>query len=344
MQAAAITSRFLTGCSSRVALADSESVVSNDALLRHIVASHLIQNVFSQELFVTLANSLIQFAEQAYLRRDLDALEDVSRTLMNLPVDASRQIGLYYHALAINRKGQRDEADTLLETVADSAPITYRARAIQTLGTNLHDKGQLDEAVRFQLEALRAASDRNAHGLQTMLKAHFEIAIVGSLAGDHNGALSHFEKLWPLVNNIARQEPFYFYLYHNAVAVELGEAGRIEEAQAACKIALAAPFASAYPEWTETRQELDAKRTSASPSVVAINRAREAEPSPQVEPLGKPHRSRSRLSVWLASENTLQRFSIKIAPIATIAGAQIAQRILDRVLICIGPRAPPAHR
>src|ERR1700730_2579992 len=132
MQAAAITSRFLTDCSSSVALADSESV-GNDGALRHIVASHLIQIVGSRELFLKLIGSLIQFAEQAYVTRDLNALEDVSRVLMNLPVDASRQIGLYYHALAINRKGQRDEAETLLETVADNAPITYRARAIQTL-------------------------------------------------------------------------------------------------------------------------------------------------------------------------------------------------------------------
>ena len=177
-----------------------------------------------------------------------------------------------------------------------------------------------------------------------MLKAHFEIGIIQSFAGDHKGALHNLEKLWPLVNNIARQDPFYFYLYHNAVGVELGEVGRVEEAQAACKIALASPFASAYPEWNETRQELEAKRTSATASVVAINRAPEAEPSPQAEPLRKPHRSRSRLSAWLASENTLQRSSIKSAPIATIAGAQITQRILDRLLICIGPRAPPAHR
>ncbi len=64
--------------------------------------------------------------------RDADALEEVSRILINLPIAGTQQIGLYYHALAINRKGRRDEAEILLETVADTAPITYRARAIQT--------------------------------------------------------------------------------------------------------------------------------------------------------------------------------------------------------------------
>src|SRR4029079_1427801 len=103
---------------------------------------------------------LIQFAEQAYLRRDVDALEDVSRVLMNLPVDAARQVGLYYHALAIKRKGDLDGAQMLLEAVADNAPLNYRARAIQGLGANYHDKGQLDDALRFQVEALRIASGK----------------------------------------------------------------------------------------------------------------------------------------------------------------------------------------
>jgi tetratricopeptide (TPR) repeat protein len=279
MQAAANTNRFLTGCSSSMGLADLESVVGNNDFLRHILASRLIQTVTSQELFLKLTNSLIQFAEQAYLRRDLDALEEISRVLMNLPIDAARQIGLYYHALTIKRKGHLDEAQTLLETVADKAPLNYRARATQGLGANYHDKGQLNEALRFQLEALRMASDKTAHGLQTTLLAHGEIAIVRSLDGDHHGALADLEKLWPLFYHVAKQNPFYFYVFNNELAVELGEAGRIEEAEAACKIALASPFASAYPEWAETRQELEAKRTSATPSVVAINHTSEAIPA-----------------------------------------------------------------
>jgi hypothetical protein len=137
MQAAATTIRLLTGCSSKAGFADSESVVSNDYLLQHIVASHLVQTVSSQGLFLKLTNSLIQLAEQAYLMRDLDALEEVSRVLMNLPADAARQMGLYYHALAIKRKGDLNGAQTLFETVADNAPVSYRARAIQGLGCQL---------------------------------------------------------------------------------------------------------------------------------------------------------------------------------------------------------------
>lgn len=341
MQAAAITSRFLTGRSSTAGFADSDSVVGNDGFLRHIVAGHLIQTVSSQELFLKLTNASIQFAEQAYLRRDLNALEDVSPVLMNLPPEAARQIGLYYHALVIKRKGHLDEAQMLLETVANNAPLNYRARAIQGLGANYLDKGQPNETLRFQLEALRMASSKNAHGLQTMFMAHGEIAVVRSLDGDHKRALSDLEGLWPLVYQVAKQRPFYFYLFHNELAVELGEAGRVEEARAACKIALAYPFASAYPEWSETRQELEAKRTSATPSIVAINRAPEADSSPEVEPQRQAEPSRALTFSCPARPRISFQRSIPIPARATIAFSAIS--ILSRVLICIGPRAPPAQ-
>jgi hypothetical protein len=343
MQTAAVTSRFLTGCSSKVGPADSENGISHSGLVQRIVASHLAQNIFSRNTFLELTHSLVRFAEQVYNLRDLDALQEVSGALMNLPVDVGQQIGLYYHALAINRSGLRAEAEALLETVAEKAPMCYRARAIQTLGANTHDKGQLDEALRFQIEALRAASNRNADGLQTTMLAHWEVSIIKSLDGDHEGAFSDLQRLSPLVNLIAKQKPFYFYAYCNALAVGLGELGRTAEAEAACAVALASPFASAYPEWTDTRLELEAKRTSATPSVVAINRAPEAAPSPQLQPHRKLYRSMPRLLTWLAVETVfLQRASRTIAVTSAIPVDGTSQSILVRMLICNGPRAPPA--
>jgi tetratricopeptide (TPR) repeat protein len=343
MQAAAMTSRFRTDCSSKVVLADSEIVVSRGGLLQHIVASHLAQTVRSQELFVKLTNELIRFAEQAYIMRDLGTLEEASQVLMNLPGDAARQIGSYYYALSINRKGQTDEAEALLETIADDGPITYRARAIQTLGANYHDKGQLDEALRFQLEALRVASDTNAHGLQTALMAHLEISIIKSLDGDHKGALSDLETLSSLVNLVAKQKPFYFYAYCNDLAVGLGELGCLAEAEATLQVALASPYAPAYPNWAETRQELEAKRTSATPSVVAVNRAPEAAPSPQAEQQRKSKPvARLRFSWPARNKTSLHRASKGVAAAKAISITIATHSILDRALICVGPRAPPA--
>lgn len=340
MQTAANTNRILTGCSSKAELADSENVVSSSGLLRHIVARHFAQTVHSLELFANLTNELTRLAEQAYVMRDVEALDEVSDVLMALPVDAARQIGLYYRALSINRRGHRDEAEILLKTVADNAPINYRARAIQTLGANHYDNGQLDEALRFQVEALRMASDRNTRDLQTTLLARLQISVINSVNGDHKTALHGLESLSPLVNLIAKQEPFYFYAYRNEFAIEFGEFGRIAEARAALETALASPYAAAYPNWAETSQEIEAKCASATPSVVAIHRAPKADVAPRAESQRKPEPTKVlAFSCRTSDKDFFQRSVFTIPARATIALTAVS--ILDRMQICIGPRAPP---
>jgi tetratricopeptide (TPR) repeat protein len=349
MQAAAITS-FFTGRSSNVELADSGIVVSHGRSIHQIIASHLTQSIHSHETFLKLANALIHSAEQAYMLRDVPALQEVSTVLMNLPIEGAQQIGLYYYALAISRNGQIDEAEGLLESVADdNAPITFRARAIQTLGANQHTKSQLDEALRFQLEALRAASDKSAHGLQTTLLAYLQIAHLKSDWGDHKGSLDVLESLSPLVEVISRRNPLYFYFYHNELGVEFGELNRIAEAQAASAIALASPFASAYPEWSETRQELEAKRTSATPSVVTVSQTFEVTPSPQTQPQPcpvqpQPNLIRKRIVAfcWLSSRGTFHKALVAIVRSIAIANHPANRIILDQLGRCIRSRAPPA--
>jgi tetratricopeptide (TPR) repeat protein len=233
---------------------------------------------------------------------------------MNLPIAEARQIGRYYQAIAISRIGKTDEALLLLEAVADRVPLAYRARAIQTLGSIYHRQGRLDEALRLYPEALLAASPQNGRDLLTTLIVHMERSCIKGEMGDHRRALTDYESLSPLVQIVGQQRPFYFYVYHNELAIELAELGRITEAEAALSIALASPFAPAYPEWTETRQEIAAKRQSATPSVVAINRAREAAPSPKA----KPGTTRKRDSILLFDShnvlcNTLHFLAILFA-------------------------------
>ncbi|HTG16357.1 MAG TPA: hypothetical protein VK747_14000, partial [Blastocatellia bacterium] len=217
----------------------------------------------------------------------------------------------------------------------------YRARAIQTLGVMQQERGNLDEAGRFYLDAIRAG---HKHDLITTLSAYETISAIRSASGDHQGALADLESLWPLFRPAAKQYPFSYYLYHADIAYELGQVGRTEEAEATCAIALASPFAPAYPEWRETRDEIAAKRLAGTPSVVAISRLPEKAPSPKVEP--KPNRKPSRplASPWPAHpRDSFQRAIIPNTATAAIPHDGITQSILDRVLICIGSRAPPAR-
>jgi tetratricopeptide (TPR) repeat protein len=340
MTKAAKTSRFLINLSSGRELADLESLTGRESLLQSIVGSALARSANSRQVFNELCYRLIRLAQHAYSLRDATMLHGVSQVLMNLPTRSSVRIGQYYQALSARQTGKIDEAMSLLETVAEKAPPVYRARAIQTMGAIHHRQGRSDEALLFYPAALRLASRDGGGDFLTTLLVRLEISCVKSEMGDHAQALGDLEKLSPLVRIVSRQDPLYYYFYHNELAVEFGELGRITEAEVACKIALASPFANAYPEWSETRQELEAKRTAATRSIVAISWTPEAEPSPQIETKRQPEPSRRLGFSWPASNKASFQRSVTPFP-AKATSAFKAVSILDRVLDCIGPRAPP---
>lgn len=342
MQRAANTSRFLIDLSSSLGFSDSENGVSLDGLIQHLLVSRFARAANSRQSFDELTRTLIPLAEHAFSLRDVNALQAVSQILVNLPTATARQIGQYYQALAISRSRRTDEALSLLEAAAENAPLSYRARAIQTLGSIYHRQGRIDEALRFYPEAMQAASSENGRDLLTILLARLELACITSERGEHREALAAYEDLSPLVRLVSKQNPLYFYLYHNELAVEFAESGRIAEAQAACAIALASPYAQAYPEWSATRDEIAASRTSATPSLIAVNRVPQADTSQRSQSAHhKAPVSTFRLA-WLARTDRFQTTLIPIAPSRAIANVGITRSILDRALGCVGPRGPPA--
>lgn len=336
----AVSKSLLAKISSSFAeFAEPCAAVTNGVSCERLIALGLLRATHSNQAFRQLATNLIRIAEHSIGLRDMQALAEVSEVLSNLPLPEARQYGVFYYALATKRRGQIANAQSLLERIADSPTASLRARAMQTLGVIQHEQGDLDEARRFYAAAMCVGGD---YDLITALSSRETMSAIKSAAGDHQGALADLENLWPLFRFVAKEHPFYFYVYHNALAVEFGELGRTAEAEAACAIALASPFAHAYPEWSETRDEIAAKRVSATPSVVAINRSPEAAHSPEAKPEHKP-KPVGRLVVTACKKTFLQRASTAIAVAAAISNNGTTQSILDRVLISIGPRAPPAR-
>jgi hypothetical protein len=139
------------------------------------------------------------------------------------------------------------------------------------------------------------------------------------------------ENVSPLVQVVARSNPFYFYTYHNELAFELAESGRLDEAQAACEVALASPYATAYPEWRETGEEIAEKRQTASTSVVFITRELKADISPQAQTR----------RVCAPGRPAVENATMSVDVIASITPPGLSQTILDRLGKTIRPRAPP---
>lgn len=300
----------------------------------------LARSVYTIEGFRSLSRHLAIIARQAYWAKQMDAVEQATQIMLALPIsDPLEDTARYYQALCLKQRGDFDGARRLLERIAEEATPQYRARAFQVIGATYFERGEVDSSVQFYLAAGKAAVGCDPLTLAASQKM---TAVVRSIHGDHKQALADFENVFPLVRSVGKYYPVLYYDFLNGLAVELGEVGRVAEAEAACAIALASPFAAAYPEWTATRDEIAAKRQYATPSVVTINRAPEAEPAQQVEP------ERKRLPVSASrpygpglKKDSVQRSIIPIAASEAFLCPRIIQSILDWMRKRIGPRAPP---
>lgn len=265
MQIVATNNLFLTDSS-------IDSLAALQAGKRHgefyqQLAQLLIKGFHTKEAIIEFGQKLTALAQHAYTLRQMDNVEQASRILMNMPLAGYQNIGFYYYALVIKRRGQTTQAEALLEHVADVAPIRYRGQALLSLGTFAVVSGSLESAVRFYTEALRVASRKDLLIMAQTLKM---VAVVKGIDGDHRGAVADLESLLPAVRAVSVYRPQFLYDYSNSLAVELSEVGRLEEAQNFSRIALASPYATAYPEWRETWDEVELRGYRASRSVVAV--------------------------------------------------------------------------
>jgi len=276
MHTAARSNLILTEFSSFERLAELDLGVSHGGLYQAIRQT-LISAIRTNLAFTDLANRLISVADHAYATRAMDVVSFVGQLLSGLPVAAGLQsIGHYYEALSLNRRGCGDtvRAGSLLERVALGGPLRFRARAMLALGTKSLKACNTDGAMAFYREAMRITERDSSFDTVSFYFASQMTAVVKALEGDHRGALGDLEKMLPLVRVASSSQPYAYYDYLNSLAVELCEVGRLEEAENVSRVVLASPYAGAYPEWRDTRDEIQFKGRRASRSTVAFSRTR----------------------------------------------------------------------
>ena len=318
--------------------AESQNALSYREHYWELVLSWSARSIQTLEGCQLLGRRLIATARNAWAIKHLNAVEQASELMLGLPIaDQLESIARYYQALCTWRRGDINTGRKSLEHVVEKASPQYRARALQAIGLTYHTCGEVSGALPFYLAAGKSAPEND---VPLAIESQRVTAVVRSIHGDHERALADLEKLFPAVRAVGKHFPVLYYEFLNSLAVELAALGRLIEAEAALSIALASPFAPAYPEWAETRLELEAKRTSTTPSVVAFSRAPEREQSVQLEAQRKPEPP-SRLAFgWPPHDR--DSFQISVLPFpATASTDLIAISILNRVLICAGPRAPP---
>jgi tetratricopeptide (TPR) repeat protein len=222
-----------------------------------LYAQLLTANVFKaadhHQQVAELTSRLIRLAEQAFTVRDWPQLEQTARMLFLVESPAAQSAALVYLAIVSNRRGNQGEARALLDLISPDAPQSITARALLTRGVIFEQENNLTEASCCYVEAARAARGANTFALTSSL---FQLSSVKSSQGDHKQALADLHALLPIVRLAACEHPRWLPIYHNELAVELAALGRIDEARAHSRFAIASPFAPAYQEWRETAEGL----------------------------------------------------------------------------------------
>jgi tetratricopeptide (TPR) repeat protein len=330
---------FISSSSSGNSLGLQETSAQHSYYQRLIYTS-LSHGACTTEGFHSLGRQLAYIARHADFIGQMDVVDQAVQIMRALPI--SGQLGSvvrHYQALCAKQKGDFDGARKLLERVVGEATPHYRARALQVLGTTHYECGEIDKALPFYVAAGKASMGCD---LITLVWSQQMIAVIRSLHGDHKQALDDLEQLFPLVRSIGRHYPSVYYQFLNSFAVELGEVGRINEARSVCQLTLASPFAQSYPQWLETRDELEAKRDCATPSTVAVGAALGPPPARQVQLSREVKPALSLAFGKPAGETVSIQTAIAIA-FAIIVNLEIPEGMLERVRHSIIPRGPPAR-
>jgi hypothetical protein len=272
MHTTASNNLVFTSFSSLKRLAKPEERVSHAGLYQGI-AQNLTRGLKTNQAFGEFAARLVSLADHAHLIRQFDIVGHVGQLLLHLPL--SRQLeglGDYYQAVSLNRArlGDTVRAGYLFERVAESASLQYRAKAMLALGGNSLAAGDPRTAISFYREVMRIGTHDQLFDPVTCYFARQMTAVTKAMDGDHRGSLADLEGMYPLVRMASSVQPYTYYDYLNALAVELAEAGILERAQRVSGIALSSCFALAYPNWRETFEDIEAKSQRSSRSIVGV--------------------------------------------------------------------------
>ena len=271
MQTAASSNLVLTDFSSFSGYGELQKQISHGGFYQQVLPG-LVRGVYGKQTLTELGNRLVALIRHAYGVRQIRVVEEASQLLLKLPLGKEyKGVGRYYQALCTYQRGRFPEARVLLEKVAGELPLRFRGNVLLAAATNNYESGDLKSCLLLNVEASRAATSTHLRDPLTFVTSQRNIAVVKSINGDHRGALSDLENLFPLALAVGRWQPYLLYQHLNSLAVELCEVGRIEEARNVSRIVLASPFAAAYPEWRETSDEIELRGWRPSRSTVAVS-------------------------------------------------------------------------
>jgi tetratricopeptide (TPR) repeat protein len=196
-----------------------------------------------------LGNRIIGQIKVAHAFRQIERVRELSELLINYPIKEYRLIGHYYIVWCDGREAKYNT--DLLERIIEQT-TAYKTEAMSSLAAFEGYQGRIDASLYYYTEALKTSPSFSDYIV--LIRS---IAALKSVEGFHESALRDLENLLPIIKHA---EPLVYYDFLNSYAIELGEAGRNDEARNVSSIVVASPFAPAYPEWQDTYADLNLKQ------------------------------------------------------------------------------------
>jgi tetratricopeptide (TPR) repeat protein len=226
------------------------------------------------EIDRTRLYQLIELAERYYCLKDVKGQRELGLLLQGFPPPFDL-VGSFYEGVSLCQTSLFDEAKKRLERVYEHGPATYRAKALLSLSAVEQRRGNLDESMRFRLQA----TSFNIPSIR--LEAQHGMAVLLGIQGEHQDALKRLEQFLPLARMINRDTPLY-YDYLNSFAVELNDSGRTEEARNVINLVLSSRYVRHFSNWLDTGKEI--YRNSYRSSMVSMPKVRFERPELNPEP------------------------------------------------------------
>ena len=221
----------------------------NNTTSNGIQKSFFILSSMSVGVAKARASMLLHYGERAMISRDEARMQQVAHLIRQVPGLERSPIATYLQALV-----DKDRAIEMLESVTECESFDHRARILLSLASRKLLKGDVNSANQIYEKALKDIRRLGNHALHAYTLKNQSVIL--SLLGEHKNATRIIESVLPTAN---RMEPAFYLDLLNSYAVELGEAGRIEEARRVIALPLASPLVVRFPEWIETAREIEEK-------------------------------------------------------------------------------------
>jgi len=197
--------------------------------------------------------ALTMQAEQASSVRDLGTLSAIADSLIEAAPSGLESIGFYYRACSLHNKGQ---ARSIIEPITESELPVLRARAHLALGGYAWLRADLsaaDKHYRLAESEFAACNTVDSLGLLQLRKMQ---GVLHSLAGKHTDSLGCLRQSWALAEQVSLALPALSYDLLNSIAIELSALGNSAPAIKLIRVATNSPFASRFPEWSQSQREI----------------------------------------------------------------------------------------